>query len=218
MLSLSKSQNFLSSPNVDTEKRKVLLRSACSFSIVEDNIIAPTPTRKLASVPSSPIQKRREKRSKPAQESLFGEAGEEIQTILFHSVEELPIQRVATPKRLDFSMPLAHCPFPQDQPYLESEPKEIAKLSRAAILAMEPIEMPSPPLRASNPITMNSVFHADEPTNAATSALREEKKKSLNLPDGRNKRESKTVKATKEKEMRFRSASWPALSSLVTSN
>jgi len=217
MISLSKSQNFLS-PNVNTEKRKVLLRSACSFSIVEDNIIAPTPTRKLASVPSSPVQKRREKRSKPAQESLFGEAGEEIQTILFPSVEELPVQRVASPKRLDFSMPMSH--FTQEQPYHESEPKDIAKLSRAAILAMEPMENPSPPLRASNPITMNSVFHADEPTNAATSALREEKKKSLNLPDGRNIKEAKNIniKASKEKEMRFRSASWPALSNLITSN
>jgi len=61
-----------------SEKRK-LLRSTGSFSFVEE-IVAPTP-RKLSSVPSSPVQGRREKR-KSTEENLFGEAGQELQTIL----------------------------------------------------------------------------------------------------------------------------------------
>jgi len=62
------------------EKRKVLIRSTGSFGTIEDNIIAPTP-RKFPNLAScAPKYGRR----KPEEPSLFGEAGSEIQNILFH--------------------------------------------------------------------------------------------------------------------------------------
>jgi len=58
------------------EKRKVLLRSTGSFSIIEDNIVVPAP-RRLSSVPSSPIRSRREKRK--STDERIGRKGEKVQ-------------------------------------------------------------------------------------------------------------------------------------------
>jgi len=208
MMSLTKSQNSLSA-NTTPEKRKVLLRSTCSFSIVEENIVAPTPTRKLASVPSSPIMKRREKR-KPSQETLFGAAGEEIQTILFHSAEDIPR---GIPKRLDFNVHQGH----RD----EEQGVKIPRTGAPTIQIPPPFVMEtqrlSPPLRASNPITMNSPFHSEIDKNAAQIALlRQETSKPQLDKSAKRKELRNNFKAQKE---RFRSASWPAsLNKLITSN
>jgi len=229
MMSLSKSQTL--SPSTVLEKKKVLLRSTCSFSIVEENIVAPTPTRKLASVPSSPVQKRRDR--KPAQESLFGEAGEEIQTILFHSLEEvslkdstlteedLPPRATVGPKRLDFQTPQLTFSFPS--PIQQEDQRGIFVRPGVhvppVLSMMDTLEMPSPPLRSSNPITMNSPFIYNPEKQgfaATTAAIHQEMAKPFNIDAAwRKSRQA----ARQAKEIRERSASWPApLNKLITSN
>jgi len=227
MMSLSKSQTL--SPSTVLEKKKVLLRSTCSFSIVEENIVAPTPTRKLASVPSSPVQKRRDR--KPAQESLFGEAGEEIQTILFHSLEEVPFKDSppteeelpprATPKRLDFQTPQLTFSFSSPIQQAEDQRGIFVRPGGGvpSLSMMDTLEMPSPPLRSSNPITMNSpfIYNPEKQGFAATAAaLHQEMAKPFNIDAAwRKSRQA----ARQAKEMRERSASWPApLNKLITSN
>eukprot|EP01114_Cavostelium_apophysatum_P005559 TRINITY_DN16747_c0_g1_i1.p1 TRINITY_DN16747_c0_g1~~TRINITY_DN16747_c0_g1_i1.p1 ORF type:complete len:163 (-),score=33.39 TRINITY_DN16747_c0_g1_i1:110-598(-) len=68
----------MESPLMYREKRKHVIRSAGSFSVLEEKIIAPTP-RKIPNIGCSPRATRKEK---SIEESLFGEAGFEIQNIL----------------------------------------------------------------------------------------------------------------------------------------
>eukprot|EP01118_Nematostelium_gracile_P016739 TRINITY_DN6_c0_g1_i1.p1 TRINITY_DN6_c0_g1~~TRINITY_DN6_c0_g1_i1.p1 ORF type:complete len:199 (+),score=32.22 TRINITY_DN6_c0_g1_i1:153-749(+) len=171
-------------PCTTSESRKVLLRSTGSFSVVEENIVVPTP-RKLSSVPSSPARpNRKNKRTNSREENqLFGEASQEIKTILMQSMENLtsngnpvvievsPGERVIAPPRVSLN-PLLNIPSPT----------------------------PSPPIRASNPMVSNTPFHR----------LNEESdvnKKDMNA----NKRKETTQKAVpgKDKSCKFRSSSWP---------
>jgi len=80
---------IFSRPTHICEKRKYLFRSTGSFSVIEDNIVAPTP-RKVPNIACSPKFGRK---SKPVEEALFGEAGFELQTILFQPQNTAPRAR-----------------------------------------------------------------------------------------------------------------------------
>lgn len=109
-----------SSNPINENKRKILMRSTGSFSTIEDNIVAPAP-RRFSNLVSSPKVSRRQK---SPEEGLFGEAGFEIQSILF---QQAAMSRPPLPITV----------------LLEDAHKES-------------------PLRASNPITLNSPFHLEE--------------------------------------------------------
>lgn len=68
-------------PNLN-DKRKTLIRSTGSFSVIED-IVVPTPTRKVLNIGCSPKFGRKEPF---LEKSLFGEAGFELQNILFSQI------------------------------------------------------------------------------------------------------------------------------------
>jgi len=207
------------------DNRKVLVRSMGSFSTLEDNIIAPTP-RKLPNVVGSPNSARKDKR-KSSEESLFGEAGFEIQNILFQSLEtvtptthqrlssvtsspnpaststvlnsttattisNVPSKPVTTQNILTMSAPIVI----QTVSGCTVEDLSSPKLARAT----------SPPLRASNPITLNSPFHLDEKI--------EQQLPQSRLPTVPRKIvQSKNSQKSKQLN-RARSASWPNLSKI----
>jgi len=123
-----------------SNSRKKLYRSTGSFSVLEDNtLFAPKPQRKVAitsnSQPTSPPSHRREKRrSGKQEESLFGEAGQELQTILLFSAPTTPtINEV------------------EQEQFHEELMKELAILRHQSPCL-------SPPTRALNPVPMNSPF------------------------------------------------------------
>lgn len=122
-------------PNVHFEKRKTLLRSTGSFGTIEDNIIAPTP-RKFPNLAScSPKYGRREKRKNDDVSPLFGEAGSEIQNILFHPQNLLAANHLV-------SIPSISTPLEESAP------------------TIVPVKIT--PLRSSNPITLNSPFYTEQ--------------------------------------------------------
>jgi len=191
-------------PSHGSEKRsKVLLRSTGSFSIIEDNIIVPTP-RKLSSVPSSPVRNRRDKRwkRKSKDESLFGEAGQEIQTILFQSLEG-PSPRAQRIVELRHSS--------------ESEEEEevIVPPPRVSVNLASPV--PSPPIRASNPMIANTPFHRmneESPNTPHKTGTVNHFAVKLAAKALAKRKELFQATIPKSKSCRFRSASWPALATI----
>jgi len=95
-----------STNNLLQSRKQHLIRSTGSFSTIEDNIVVPTPFRKINSYLCSPSTLRRQathaRKSSVEEESVFGEAGLEIQKILLQqaalskqsSAETLPINQV----------------------------------------------------------------------------------------------------------------------------
>jgi len=173
------------------EKRKVLIRSTGSFSILDD-IVAPTP-RKVPNIACSPKEGRREKRKGP-EETLFGEAGFEILNILSQS--------------RDFSSPA-------DVDTDSSNPLPIAKVLNEED-AIHPKLLVSS-LRSSNPITMNSPFHFEERSNVNCQPARvyptgriRNPHHGVGMPSGIHHHHH-----SRKENPRNRSASWPGVPTLA---
>jgi len=165
------------------QKRKMFFRSSGSFTTEEEKIVAPTPRK--VTVPSSPKNGRRNDKSTELclDEVLFGEAGFELQSILLQSNDSDP-------------------PSPPPEPEQTVEKIETVKSARVAsppLRASNPISIASPPLRSSNPITMNSPFHT----------LIDERVMARMQPSGA--RVLKMPHITKRELNRSRSASWPSV-------
>jgi len=167
-------------PTQYSEKRKVLLRSTGSFSVIEDNIVAPTP-RKFPNIACSPKYGRRDKR-KNEDTSLYGEAGTEIQSILFH-----PQNLIAAATHI-VALPVTHVLNEED--------------------AVVPMKIT--PLRASNPITLNSPF---EQTNGSSIEQQQSTITSTaRLYPANGRLRTNTHHYSTRKELnRSRSLSWPGL-------
>jgi len=212
----------LTSANNLGENRKVLYRSMGSFSMLEDNIIAPTP-RKLANVVGSPNSARKDKR-KSSEESLFGEAGFEIQNILFQSLEmvtptthQRSSNAISTPNPASTSTVLNSTTVTTisnvpSKPVTQNILTMSAPIVIQTVSGVEDLSSPklaratSPPLRASNPITLNSPFHLDE-------------KIEQQLPQSRVPTVPRKIvqckPSQKSKQLnRARSASWPNLTKI----
>jgi len=184
------------SPANASERRRMLLRSTGSFSIIEENIIVPTP-RKLSSVPSSPVRNRRDKR-KSHEESLFGEAGQEIQTILLQSLGE------SSPPRPTRILEIKH-----------AEDDEIVVPPPRVSISLVASPVPSPPIRASNPMISNTPFHRmNEDTNAAAAKKDTLSVRLASRMHTKRAKELKQAGIPKNKACRFRSASWPSLTKI----
>jgi len=198
--------------NLSRQKRK-LMRSMGSFSVVEENIIAPTP-RKISQLGVSPKSQRREKR-KNSEEKLFGEAGFELQSILLQSIEVLK------------EIPLC-CPA-----YMEREKQDndnsfkSAKLNQVSApprASANPLASP-PPERAMNPVALNSpfVYSSGKESTAkldASQQLVQLQKRQLLTPGITSKLfktpASSQVSNTGKELSRNRSASWPSLPTKIT--
>jgi len=200
------------------ENRKVLVRSMGSFSILEDNIIAPTP-RKLPNVVGSPNSARKDKR-KSSEESLFGEAGFEIQNILFQSLETVTPTTHQRSSNVTASTSTLNSTTTTVTSTVPSKPvtQNILTMSAPIVIQtvsgciVEDLSSPkiaratSPPLRASNPITLNSPFHLDEKI--------EQQLPQSRLPTVPRKIvQCKTSQKSKQLN-RARSASWPTLTKI----
>jgi len=198
------------------DNRKVLVRSMGSFSTLEDNIIAPTP-RKLPNVIASPNSARKDKR-KSSEEILFGEAGFEIQNILFQSLETItPTSTHQRSSNITSSPNLASTstfnstatanvlPKPVIAHILPTTQMNPIPVQTMSGCTMEELPSPkltratSPPLRASNPITLNSPFHLDE---------------NLHSPQSRLPTVPRKIVQKAKQLNRARSASWPTLSKI----
>ncbi|PRP80662.1 hypothetical protein PROFUN_10717 [Planoprotostelium fungivorum] len=159
---------------------------------MEDSILAPTP-RKIRNV-SSPVPKRRGTR-KATQEALFGEAGQELQTILFQHSSESSSEECSPSHSPEHNFVL------QDHGiFLSEDAQEFG---------------PSPPARAGNPLYFNSPFRSNGELVSA------EVVPQLRIVNSRvSGRETKTTKKAEPLHLdarRYRSSSWPNLSKLVTS-
>jgi len=167
-----------------------MMRSTGSFSVIEDNIIAPTP-RKYPNITCSPRHPRREKSS----DATFREAGVEIQSILFQtrptdasSIHQSQILRPQSKHHVSL---------------LNLEDFEVVGNLMANISefpsAIANVKLVTP-LRASNPITLNSPFHAEERPEQSTGRLYPATGRIH--PRGSN---------SKKELNRTRSLSWPGL-------
>jgi len=195
----------MSNSNLSRQKRK-LMRSMGSFSVVEENIIAPTP-RKISNLAASPKQ-RREKR-KNSEEKLFGEAGFELQSILLQSIEALG----------QIQMPIC-CPcVPEDDNSYKSA-RFVADALPPPRTSVNPLSSP-PPERAMNPIALNSPFvysngKESTPKLDASQQLAQLQKRKLLTPGITSKMFKAApppshVSNGKELTSRSRSYSWPSL-------
>jgi len=178
-------------PHSHFEKRKILQRSTGSFSVIEENIIVPTPRKVL---PCSP-KLGRSRRDNRHEESLFGEAGFEIQNILFQpqiQAKYLPISQVLSedvvvhPSAISISL---------------NHDVHSAPLRHVTVL------------RASNPITLNSPFHVNEEVQRPSCAIQEAAATQTSNPrlypaNGRHVRGSGH---TRKELNRGRSLSWPGI-------
>jgi len=186
-------------PYYSTEKRRVLIRSTGSFSTIEENIVAPTPRKFPGLVSSSsPKYGRRDKR-KNEDPSLFGEAGSELQNILFH-----PQNLLAAATQL-VTLPISSTP--QEESH-----------------TIVPVKIT--PLRTSNPITLNSPFHIEERTSIGASAVEKLEKKvekttplqistTARLYPANGRLRTNTHYPSSRKELnRTRSLSWPGNSKM----
>jgi len=188
-----------------TRKNKKLFRSTGSFSSFEDSIVAPKPQRKIAlisqSTPSTPAPQRRDKSSRRSfkpEESLFGEAGHELQTILMFS-----------------SAPTTPTPNYQEQENFHEE------LMRELDLLRSESSCLSPPTRALNPVPMNSPFQGQVAEAVKDVALvspapkvKPKSSRPLLVKKNLSKDKQTVSKATRkscEIQGRARSKSWPAL-------
>jgi len=179
-------------------RRQRLLRSTGSFSFLEE-IVVPTP-RKYP--PLSPTRSRSDcldlgqcHNDSIAENGLFGQAGEELKTILYQSLSMETLPSFNKAQMLD---------------QLESEAlKWEEELFRPASAI---------PLRSSNPIIMNSAFEEDEKSKMKSSAnpttLTSPKRVH---PDNQVLKPYKISRQAHSDHPRLRSASWPALSRLVSS-
>mmetsp|Transcript_19517 Transcript_19517/g.27230 ORF Transcript_19517/g.27230 Transcript_19517/m.27230 type:complete len:205 (-) Transcript_19517:84-698(-) len=180
------------------EKRKILIRSTASYNHLDqlqNVLVAPTP-RKLASMPSSPSAKRKSSEHEKIR-SLFGEAGLELQTILLQCLGEVSCTE-DTGKQQQPPTPVN--PIVNLCNASDDEERETTKIPR--LVEME--RPPSPPLRSSNPIILNSEFARQQ-----EEAIAEE----VSRPAPRlcvQPKKLENLKPKKEKTpLRIRSASWP---------
>jgi len=186
------------------QNRKVLIRSTGSFSTIEENIVAPTPRKFPGLASSSPKYGRREKRKNEESSLLFGEAGSEIQNILFH------------PQNLLAAAHLVSLPVSSSTPPEETH-----------INVITPIK--TTPLRTSNPITLNSPFHIEERSTQASigenatstvDVAKKVEKPTLQISTGRlypanGRSRTNTHYHSSRKELsRSRSLSWPGNSKM----
>jgi len=170
------------------QKRKILLRSTGSFSILEEKIVAPTP-RKFPNLPCSPKSSRKETSASEKDSGIFGEAGFEIQSILLSSFEGTGSSVQSIPETLE------------NVACLEVEEEGSTKSARV-VSPLNPIILASPPLRSSNPITLNSPFHQHDEKLSYQSIVPSNEQSSTRKTRG------STFHATKQLH-RTRSASWP---------
>jgi hypothetical protein len=180
-----------------SERRKTLSRSIGSFSIIEDNIVAPTPRKVIACSPKP----RREKR-KGTEESLFGEAGFEIQNIL---LQPRDVSLIASESSDDID-----------------SLRQTSKLPIAQVLNLNEEEVIVHPtvvglsLRSSNPITLNTPFHLEERSNGPTHLHHVQQPTTTRVyqASGRLRnhfQQPQSCAAQSRKELhRSRSASWPS--------
>jgi len=174
------------------EKRKILIRSTGSFSTIEENIVAPTP-RKFPNLAScSPKYGRRDKRM-TEQTSLFGEAGSEIQNIFLHPQNLL----AAATQLVTVAPPTSSTP-------LEETSNTIV-----------PVKIT--PLRTSNPMTLNSPFHAED----RTTVVEKVEKSPITTttarlyPASRTRTNTHYPSSSRKELNRSRSLSWPGNSSMM---
>lgn len=193
------------------EKRKFLIRSTASYNHLDqlqNVLVAPTP-RKLASMPSSPTAKRKSSEHETIR-SLFGEAGLELQTILLQCLGE-----VANCTEESGKQQQQQPPAPVTKPIVnlchsDDEERETTKIPR--LVEME--RPPSPPLRSSNPIILNSEFARQQ---EASTEEEENARPHPRLCVQPKKVEN--VKPKKEKvKLRIRSASWSGPSTTTVSS
>ena len=118
--------------------RSKLPRSAGSFSVIEEKIVVPTPRKAPL---SSPCVLRREKR-KNSEESVFGAAGMELQSILFSQSSSCTSVESETPEIPEREA--GHIFFEE---HMEDD-----------CVQNWPFYLQHPPTRASNPIILNSPF------------------------------------------------------------
>eukprot|EP01117_Protostelium_nocturnum_P000937 TRINITY_DN11269_c0_g1_i1.p1 TRINITY_DN11269_c0_g1~~TRINITY_DN11269_c0_g1_i1.p1 ORF type:complete len:195 (-),score=76.78 TRINITY_DN11269_c0_g1_i1:346-930(-) len=172
-----------------------------NFTILEDHIIVPTP-RKVRNL-NSPIPKR-----KNTQENvLFGDAGQELHTILFQGSDSSDTETSEEEILEIIEMRTKHeqqrgvFDYPQHQFSLHS-PKFQREFEG------------SPPVRSSNPLTLNSPFGYSENVlpqmRFVNSVIGSGKKGDIMAESPHSDGENHAVR-------RYRSSSWPAVSSLVTS-
>jgi len=192
-------------------RRQRLLRSTGSLPVFEESVVAPTP-RKIVSV--SPT-KRGEKRKNGG---LFSEAEEEIQLILSQSMEILPS--------------LASLLEAEAEENLRAKEKS-EEQNNVAALAMDIVRpySPCPPTRACNPIIFNSAF--EEMAKPAAAKLEnppmapvpvkpvvqkvelKESNSKVVIPEASKPME---IPANAGNDLRFRSMSWPALSTKLVAS
>jgi len=183
---------------VASERRKHLIRSFGSFSVIEENIIAPTPRKVIG---CSPKVGRREKR-KGTEEGLFGEAGFEIQNILLQ------------PREMNFAATEDHSLF---QSTSRLPIAQVLNLNEEDGTSLHPKMVTS--LRSSNPITMNSPFHGEERLNGemhqpTTTRIYQATSRSRNHHHNIGHvvpLQSCAITSRKELNLRGRSASWPGV-------
>jgi hypothetical protein len=193
------------------QKRKILLRSTGSFSILEEKIVAPTP-RKFPNLPCSPKATRKEKISGVKDEGIFGEAGFEIQSILLSSFESGNPSSVSSVSLVSSSEPETSSSSKNEEMLpksceclvvVEEEENSTSKSARVSS-PPHPLILSTPPLRSSNPITLNSPFHQLEEYERITPRVQPIRK--LKFANG--------FSSSKDLH-RSRSASWPSVPKLA---
>jgi len=139
---------------LNNERRKILIRSTGSFSVIEDNIVVPTPTRKGPNIGYSPKFNRKD--SKIPEMSLFGEAGFELQSILFS--QNFPSNSIATSNAASTTNSTSTTNSAISHPVSHGFNNNNNEVEEGQLKMLSP-------LRSSNPITLNSPFHAEERQN-----------------------------------------------------
>lgn len=206
--------------------RSKLLRSTGSFSVIEENIVAPTP-RKIPSVVNSPTAKRALR-----EEALFGEAGAELQGIMLFSSPP------STPKNGDHpgGSTTPTSPIPSN---LES----ICVAEEVIAIMMSRCSSPCvcaspPPQRAANPLPLNSPFYAEGSVEIANKPTIHAHPYQFKIQKSRSSRNPRAKIPLREKQEqnivpqkpqiargcqkdsqagRVRSKSWPALPTVISS-
>jgi len=173
----------------NSEKRKLMMRSTGNFSVIEENIIAPTPRKypNLACSPRIPRPRDRERNERKVKvergypstniiiaENAFKEAGAEIQNILFQKNSE-----ASATGRGSTGSPLVLT----------------SNILRPIVTAA--------PLRASNPITMNEYFAEANP--------RPSRSEMNSRVYPHNQVSNRRERNSKKELNRARSFSWPGI-------
>jgi len=223
--------NFIPVRSSSNEKRK--FRGENDIVLTEDSIVVPIP-RKLASVHSSSHAS--SKRKSKNEDLLFGEAGQELQTILrscrnsehatfregsgavrstsacllnsekLDSVQRFAESSSAGDKDMDVVQDGIVKEMENDRCEPEDENLEMDPYAKIPRLSWT--LMPSPPQRSSNPLTLNSPFEKDMPFQSEVPHV---------LRPIRPVKRERTIKHDSADLSRFRSSSWPILSNLIAS-